>query len=759
MRALCAALAVLAASAQQPEDCLETAWQPWSACSLTCGEGKGTRTRTRDIAVHPQGTGRACGNLTETEACGEGACPEPVDCAYSEWSAWSTCSKECLDADGVKGLQLRSRRITTRAVDGGTACDYDTLSQERECGLNACEAQDCVLSNMTDPWGPWAACSKTCGGGTQTREKKIFKPAMHGGACDLDALQGRESQACNADACPTEPAFNLTGPDTGIVLTNMADVANRVLVVDGGATYTGGRKLYKLDTSTLEVQGGKEFYDPTPMTQITALAQDVTHLYVVGRQGNQHAVHRVAKDDAASSVKLALSRAVEAIAVDDGRLYISYAARDTDGGKGRLERWSAQFAPDSQPAAQHDLGSQGNALLFSNKTLWVGTWGGDSEHPALIKLDPDTLAMEVGDAIDMGVGQHVVALQADDDHVYAGIDADTLHIAKVAKDTMQKTTGASDNHGGCVSMTSDTDYLWCGTKAETGELVQIKKADLQVVKAERRGENAGRVYALGHGANNDLLAALYLAEASEVMVAYGYLSAKDCVEGPWSAWGVNCVDFFTKQKVPCGKGVKLAYREIRTRPLWGGRKCGALEKTKACEAKEAACCRGGTAWSRTLFKHNCETDETTEHLQVDSACRCPRNRPVNIDGMCVAPAQCNARPCKHTTCRYTASRVHVVHHGRSNPPCDPSGNKPCHGAGFGINHHCTFTPGRTGDCHCVCWEQKCGSDADCEWAAGNTETGPPPGFVSGKTCVTDAGQQFGVCAWKKDEPSLLHIAD
>ena len=26
--------------------------------------------------------------------------------------------------------------------------------------------------------------------------------------------------------------------------------------------------------STLEVQGGKEFYDPTPMTQITALAQD-----------------------------------------------------------------------------------------------------------------------------------------------------------------------------------------------------------------------------------------------------------------------------------------------------------------------------------------------------------------------------------------------------------------------------------------------------------------------------------------------------
>jgi len=62
---------------------------------------------------------------------------------------------------------------------------------------------DCVVS-----WSEFSKCSASCGGGKQTRNRKIItKPENGGKACP----ELKESKACNTEACPTTPATT-SGP-------------------------------------------------------------------------------------------------------------------------------------------------------------------------------------------------------------------------------------------------------------------------------------------------------------------------------------------------------------------------------------------------------------------------------------------------------------------------------------------------------------------------------------------------------------------
>uniref|UniRef100_H2YTB9 Spondin-like TSP1 domain-containing protein n=1 Tax=Ciona savignyi TaxID=51511 RepID=H2YTB9_CIOSA len=116
--------------------CATSPWMQWSGCSLTCGGGVSTRTRT--IIRHPQHGGRGCPHLTETRRCYTQPCPVPVTCKWGNWGTWSPCDP-CFP-----GGRSRARNITTPAMFGGAQCpgtralsDYFCTTQ-KTCIVRTC---------------------------------------------------------------------------------------------------------------------------------------------------------------------------------------------------------------------------------------------------------------------------------------------------------------------------------------------------------------------------------------------------------------------------------------------------------------------------------------------------------------------------------------------------------------------------------------------------------------------------------------------
>jgi len=168
-----------------PTHCEVTAWSEYSMCTVSCGEG-GLKTRYRTVISHALHGGYTCPALSSTQECDIPRCP--VDCVVSEWGSWSTCSKSC-----GGGLMVRTRHVT-RAMEFGGACP--NLIEDKPCQTNEC-AVDCEVSE----WNSWEACSKTCGGGSQTRARTVtLTPNTHGSECPNLVQQ----QICHPEDCAVD---------------------------------------------------------------------------------------------------------------------------------------------------------------------------------------------------------------------------------------------------------------------------------------------------------------------------------------------------------------------------------------------------------------------------------------------------------------------------------------------------------------------------------------------------------------------------
>ncbi|XP_052235909.1 uncharacterized protein LOC127847794 isoform X3 [Dreissena polymorpha] len=92
------------------------AWANWSSCSVTCEDGKQTRTRTCTNPQPSNGGLNCTGPASDTKLCTKQLCP---DGGWSSWGSWQSCSVTC-----GGGLKLRSRTCTSPSPSAyGKACE------------------------------------------------------------------------------------------------------------------------------------------------------------------------------------------------------------------------------------------------------------------------------------------------------------------------------------------------------------------------------------------------------------------------------------------------------------------------------------------------------------------------------------------------------------------------------------------------------------------------------------------------------------
>tara|TARA_B100000963_G_scaffold165435_1_gene143701 strand:+ start:2319 stop:5264 length:2946 start_codon:yes stop_codon:yes gene_type:complete len=170
--------------------CEVSEWGNWGKCSVTCGGG--SKTRSRSVTKNPNG---GCPALTATDDCNKQQCGN--DCQLSTWSSWSECSCDCIH-EALQCHRTRTRSIIESANLQGKQCD-DLEEQEACYAAPQCPPPSpgptpkCVLSN----WGAWGACTTKCGGGMQTRRRTIKN-------CMKDT-KSTQTQPCNDNPCIPVP--------------------------------------------------------------------------------------------------------------------------------------------------------------------------------------------------------------------------------------------------------------------------------------------------------------------------------------------------------------------------------------------------------------------------------------------------------------------------------------------------------------------------------------------------------------------------
>jgi len=223
-----------------------TRWEEWGACSKVCGGGKQVRARQCSNPTRRHGGNKCAGKGGETRDCNKDACP--IDGGWTQWSMWSPCTVTCgggrtyrgrnctkpspqFGGDRCPGAPIGAKQCGTiecpinggwsgysaygacsKSCGGGVMasvrhCTHPTPRYNgRPCGedrvkTKACNPQRCPVDGTYSRWSEWSTCSRSCGGGTQTRNRACTPPKYGGKAC---AVLGNavDSQECNSDFCP-----------------------------------------------------------------------------------------------------------------------------------------------------------------------------------------------------------------------------------------------------------------------------------------------------------------------------------------------------------------------------------------------------------------------------------------------------------------------------------------------------------------------------------------------------------------------------
>ncbi|XP_059164384.1 SCO-spondin-like [Physella acuta] len=160
-------------------------WENWSQCSVSCGGG--TRVRHRECYLGLYGGKNCTGSGSEQSSCNDNQCP--VDGTWLPWTEWESCSKSC-----GSGSQARYRECQGPFY-GGANCTGLT-KEERSCNI-----QNCSVDGVWALWSEWNQCSVTCGSGLQVRQRDCIGPFFGGHNCSGN---WSDTKTCSSSNCPVD---------------------------------------------------------------------------------------------------------------------------------------------------------------------------------------------------------------------------------------------------------------------------------------------------------------------------------------------------------------------------------------------------------------------------------------------------------------------------------------------------------------------------------------------------------------------------
>eukprot|EP00386_Alphamonas_edax_P009062 GDKI01029793.1.p1 GENE.GDKI01029793.1~~GDKI01029793.1.p1 ORF type:complete len:160 (+),score=52.59 GDKI01029793.1:1-480(+) len=146
-------------------DCQVTEWSQWEQCSVTCGGGQ--QSRSRSVSVQPANGGAACPTeLAETQGCNADACPTTTAAPTTTTTTTTGPASSYVGCYNNVGTVSGSRpsfyvRLVEKAGITADGC-YNNCSGYAYFGL--INGNQCACANTYGTYGTSSVCAGGVGG-------------------------------------------------------------------------------------------------------------------------------------------------------------------------------------------------------------------------------------------------------------------------------------------------------------------------------------------------------------------------------------------------------------------------------------------------------------------------------------------------------------------------------------------------------------------------------------------------------------------